>query len=150
MTTRAAINDFISHKTLAVVGASRDGKKFGNAVFKALRLKGYRMYPVNPNTDVIEGERCYPNLKALPEKVDGVIIVVPPNKAEQIVQEVAAEQIPRVWMQQGSESKAAVRYCEEHGIDVIAGQCILMFAEPLHTFDKMHRWVKKMTGMLPQ
>ncbi len=150
MTTRAAINDFVSHKTLAVVGASRDGKKFGNAVFKALRLKGYRLYPINPKANVIEGEQCYPNLKALPEKVDGVILVVPPDKTEQIVQEIAAEHIPRVWMQQGSESKAAIQYCVEHGVEVIAGQCILMFTEPLHTFDKMHRWVKKVTRTLPQ
>ncbi len=77
MTTRASIDDFLKQRTIAVVGASRNKRKFGNTLFRELKAKGYAAIPVNPHSDTIEGERCYPSLKALPVKVDGVAIVRP-------------------------------------------------------------------------
>jgi len=53
-------------------------------------------------------------------------------------------------MQQGSESDAAVRYCREHGINLVSGACILMFAEPAAFFHRAHRWVWRMLGKLPK
>jgi hypothetical protein len=67
LTTKAAVEDFVAQRTLAVVGVSRGGKKFGNYTFKALKAKGYRVFPINPNIEKMEGERCYPNLDSLPE-----------------------------------------------------------------------------------
>jgi predicted CoA-binding protein len=89
MTSKAVVEDFLAQRTLAVVGASRDGKKFGNKVYKDLIRKGYETYPVNPNADVVDGKRCYPDLSALPEAVDGVVFVVPPAQTEKVVREVA-------------------------------------------------------------
>ena len=77
MTSKAAVTDFLAQTTLAVVGASRDPNKFGNKVYKDLVAKGYRTFPVNPNADSIDGQRCYHHLKALPEAVGGVVLVVP-------------------------------------------------------------------------
>jgi predicted CoA-binding protein len=78
MTSRAVVEEFLAQRTLAVVGASRDDKKFGNKVYKDLIRKGYKTYPVNPNAEEIEGQPCYPDLTALPEAVDGLVFVVPP------------------------------------------------------------------------
>lgn len=150
MTTRNAINDFLSCRTLAVVGVSRSGKKFGNVVYKSLKAKGYRVFPINPHADAVEGDRCYPSVSALPEKVDGVVLIVPPRETERIVQEIAAERIPHVWMQQGSESEGTIRYCQEHGINVVFKECVLMFAEPVKTFHWAHLWARKLVGRLPQ
>lgn len=66
MTTRAAIDDFLKQKTLAIIGISRGGKKFGNACYKELKAHGYRLFPINPYAEMIQGERCYPNLGAIP------------------------------------------------------------------------------------
>ena len=150
MTSKAAVQDFLAQRTLAVVGASRDGKKFGNKVYKDLIRKGYQTYPVNPNAEEIEGQPCYPNLSALPEAVDGVVFVVPPAETEKVVREAAEVGIARVWMQQGSESEEAVRLCEENGISVVSGECILMFAEPAEFYHRMHRWVWGVMGKLPE
>jgi hypothetical protein len=150
MTSKASINDFIAQKTLAVVGVSRDGKKFSNMAYRELKAKGYRLFPVNSTADSVEGEKCYPNLGALPEKVDGVIIFVQPDKTEQVVREAAAAGIKRVWMQQGAESAAAIRLCQENGISAVHGECIMMFAEPAAWFHRMHRWVWGVLGKLPQ
>ena len=104
MTTKAVIDDFVSQRKLAVVGVSRGGKKFGNVAYRELRAKGYRLFPVHPYAESIEGDPCYPNLKSLPEPVDGVLIVVPPAQTEQVVREAAEAGIHRVWMQPGADS----------------------------------------------
>ncbi len=149
MTTRASIDDFLKQRTIAVVGASRKNGKFGNTLFKELKAKGYTAIPINPNSDTIEGERCYPNLKALPVKVDGVAIVVPPHEAERIVREAADAGISRVWLQQRAESREAVRFCEEHGMSVVHGECMLMYAPPAAFPHRAHRFFRTLIGRMP-
>lgn len=149
MTTKTAVEDFVAQQTLALVGVSRRGKKFGNMALQALKAKGYRVFPVHPQADQIEGEPCYSSLRALPEPVAGVLIVVPPEETEKVVREAAAAGIRRVWMQQGAESRSAIRFCEQHGISVVHGECILMFAQPVVSFHRFHRWVWKALGKLP-
>jgi hypothetical protein len=144
------IDDFLAQRTLAVVGVSRQAEKFGNMVYRELKAKGYRVFAVNPNAESVADERCYPSLAALPEPVDGVVIVVPPAETERVVQEAAAAQIRRVWMQQGAESEAAIRFCEENGIGVISGECVMMFARPIGFGHGMHRWVWGLLGKLPK
>jgi predicted CoA-binding protein len=123
--TRAAVENFVGQRKLAVVGVSRDTKKFGNAAYKSLKEKGYQVYPINRNVETIEGDRCYASLDVLPEKVDGVVIVVPPVETEKVVREAEAAGIKNVWMQQGAESDEAIRYCQEHGLSEVHGECII-------------------------
>jgi predicted CoA-binding protein len=149
MSRKIDVDDFLAQKTIAVVGVSRDGKKFGNAVWKDLKKKGYRVFAVNPRAESIDGERCYPDLSALPERPDGVITVVPPAATEEVVRQAKAAGIPRVWMQQGSESEAAIRFCRDNSMTAIDGECILMFAEPAAFYHRFHRWVWKVLGKLP-
>jgi predicted CoA-binding protein len=150
MTTKAAVKDFLDQRTLAVVGVSRKGRKFGNAAYNELKAKGYQVYPVHPHADTLEGDRCYPSLSALPEPVGGVLIVVPPHETEKVVRDAAEAGVRRVWMQQGAQSQAAIQFCEEQEISVIHGECILMFAEPAAFHHRLHRWVWGLLGKLPQ
>ena len=140
----------ISQKNLAVVGVSRNSKKFGNVIYKELKKKGFNVIPVNPNADFIEGDKCYSDLFSLPVTVDGVIISVPPQQTEKIVQDVKNAGIKRVWMQQGSQSKTAEEFCYANNIDCISNECILMFAEPTAFFHRTHRWIRGIFGKLPQ
>jgi predicted CoA-binding protein len=151
MITKAMIDDFISQPSLAVVGVSRTkSEKFGNAAFKELKTKGYKLYLVHPSGEIIEGQQSYPSLKALPEKVGGVLVVVKPAQAEKVVHEAHEAGINRVWLQQGAESQAAIQYGQENGMSVIYGKCILMFAQPMRFFHKPHRWVMGLLGQLPK
>ena len=145
---KAAINDFLAQRTLAVVGVSRGGKRFGNAASRELRSKGYRVIPVHPEAERIGGERCYPSLKELPEPVGGLLVVVPPAQTERVVREAAEVGIQRVWLQQGAESATAIKYCQDQGMSVVHGECILMFAAPTGAH-KLHRWIWKLFGKLP-
>ena len=149
MVNRATIDDFLSQKTLALVGVSRDGKGFGNAVRKELAAKGYTLLLVHPQADAIEGTRCVRAIKDVADRVGGVILVTPPAATAQLVREVADAGIRRVWMQQGAESDEAVRYCEQHGVKVVHHQCILMFSEPAAFPHRFHRGLVRLFGRLP-
>jgi len=150
MNTKKSVDDFLSKNKLAVVGVSRNHKKFGNVIYRELKKKGYTVYPINPNSAEIEGDICYPDLFSTPEQVDGVIINVPPSKTEKVVQDIKAAGINRVWLQQGSQSDKAVNYCNENEIDCISNECILMFAEPAGFIHRAHRWIWGIAGKLPQ
>lgn len=150
MTSKAAVADFVSQRKLAVVGVSRKKLKFGNLAFRELKRKGYKLFPVHPHAEQLEGERCSASLAALPEPVDGLLVIVPPAQAEQVVREAAAAGIRRVWLQQGAGSPAAIRFCEDNGISVVHGECILMFAEPAAWYHRAHRWVWGLLGKLPR
>ena len=110
----------------AVVGASRDPQKYGHQVYRDLKDAGYKVYPVNPNAQEVLGDKCYPSLKELPEKPDVVVTVVPPQVTEQIVKACKELGIRKVWMQPGSESEDAVRYCKENDLEVVYNVCIMV------------------------
>jgi predicted CoA-binding protein len=149
MTSKAVVEDFIAQKTLAIVGVSRGGQKFGNMAYRELKTKGYKLYPIHPEAETLEGDPAYKDFASLPEKVGGVVVVVQPAQAEQVVRQAAAAGIQRVWMQQGSESDAAVQFCKENGIAEVHGECIMMYGigTGLHGF---HGTLWKLFGKAPK
>jgi hypothetical protein len=149
VTRKDLVEDFLSQRVLALAGASRTGKKFGNAILKELEAKGYEVLLVHPETAEINGKTCFPSLAALPKPVGGLLLVVPPAKAEQLVREAADLGIPRIWMQQGSSSPGAIRLCETKGIAAVHGECILMFARPTTGVHRFHHWLWGVFGKLP-
>ncbi|MCJ7584997.1 MAG: CoA-binding protein [Anaerolineales bacterium] len=148
MISKAVVEDFISQKALAIVGVSRGGQKFGNMAYRELKAKGYQLYPIHPSAETLEGDRAYADFKSLPEKVGGVLVIVPPAQTEKVVREAAAAGVTRIWMQRGAESEAAIRFCQESGIAEVHGECIMMFAGK-YFFHKPHRWVWGLLGKLP-
>jgi len=120
------IKEFLRKENIfAVVGVSRDKKKYGYKVYKNLKEAGYKVCPINPNANEIDGEKCYSGLSKLPEKPDVVNLVVQPRVTEEVVKECKRLGIKKVWMQPGSESKKAVNFCLENNIEVIYNICIM-------------------------
>lgn len=150
MASRAMIDEFLGQRALAVVGASRSGKKFGNVVLRELAGKGYRVLPVHPEAAEIDGQRCWSSLSELPEEVGGVVVVVPPEQGLAVVDSAADAGLRRLWVQQGGESPALLERAAERGLEVVSGECILMFAEPAEFYHRMHRWVWAVMGKLPE
>ena len=121
MNARQEIQDFLAQKTIAIVGLSRDEKAFSASVFRELKTKGFRILPVNPNAESLQGEKCYPRLAALPEKPGAVLVMTPPAITESVVREAAAQGVTRVWIQQGAQSPAALAACREKGLSAVSG-----------------------------
>jgi predicted CoA-binding protein len=146
---------FLSHRTLAVAGVSRDPRSPANAIFRRLRAEGYRVFAVNPRADEVEDhEECWASLEQLPEPVDGVVAVTPPRESEALVRDCARLGIPRLWMHRsfgaGSVSEEAVRIGREHGVEVVAGGCPMMFCGQVDPGHRCFRWLLRLTGRLPE
>ena len=150
MNSKKLVEEFLSLDKIAVVGVSRKRNKFGNVIYRELKKKGYQVYPINPNTNIIEEDICYPDLLSLPEKIDAVIINVPPAQTEKVVREIIKAKINKVWIQQGSQSDEAISFCKQNGIECISNECVLMFAEPAGFIHRAHRWVWGALGKLPR
>lgn len=103
---------------------------------------------MHPSGAEIDGVRSYPRLSALPEKVHSVLVVVPPAQALDVVRDAAGAGIRHVWLQQGAESPLVVDACRALKLEVVSGECVLMFADPKGVH-KMHRWFNKVTHRLP-
>ncbi len=146
--TAERIHAFIAQPAMAIVGMSRSGKKFGNAAFRELRAKGYRLYPIHRSAPAIDGVPCYRSLREIPEPVDAVLVVVPPDAARQVVREAAAAGMHHVWLQQGAESPEVLALCRDLDLEVVAGECILLFAKPTGVH-RAHRWMRRVWGTLP-
>ncbi|MDZ7741181.1 MAG: CoA-binding protein [Bacteroidota bacterium] len=150
MISLAQIKDFLEPKKLAVAGVSRNKKKFGHAVFKELREKDFEVFPINPNTSEIEGVKCYPGIRELPEEVECLHIVTPKAQTLDILKEAHEKGIKKVWIQQSSDTPEAIKFAEEHDISLIHKKCILMYAEPVTNIHKIHRILNKFFGLYPK
>jgi len=128
-----AIKIFLNKKnTIAFVGATKQKEKWGYKKYKNIKDAGYRVYPVNPKYAEVDGDKCFPTLKSLielqGEKPDFVITIIPPNVTEKTVEQCKILGIDKIWMQPGSESEKAIKFCEENKIQVVHGICIVVDA----------------------
>jgi uncharacterized protein len=152
---KEAAGEFLAKRRSAVTGVSRTaGNHGGNFVYQRLRERGYDVSPVNPNTDTVEGDVCYHDLKSIPGGVDAVVIGTRPSYAEDTMRECDELGIKHVWMHRafgtGSVSAEATEYGRAHGITVIDGGCPLMFAPTSDPGHKVIRAVGRLTGRVPR
>ena len=144
--TKDAALDFLECRRIAVTGVSRNPQGHGsNAVYQRLRDRGYDVFAVNPNAEEVEGDTAYPNLAAIPDGVEAVVIGTRPEHALETMREAVGLGITRVWMHRsfgaGSVSPEATAYGRERGITVIDGGCPLMYGA---TSDGGHRLMCRM------
>jgi predicted CoA-binding protein len=95
-------------KVVAVIGASTNPRKFGNKAVRAFRHQGYQVVPINPRAPEVEGLKAYASVLDVPHAIDMATFYVPPEIGEAIIEDVAAKQIPEVWLNPGAESPALV------------------------------------------
>lgn len=143
---KEAASAFLANKRVAVTGVSRRPRDHGsNTVYKRLRDRGYEVFAVNPNANVVEGDRCYPDLKSIPGGVQAVVIATRPTLAEETMRECAELEIEHVWMHRGpgagSVSAAATDFGRQQGITVIDGGCPCMFGPTADFGHKIMRLV---------
>jgi uncharacterized protein len=144
------IQEFISGEKIAILGASRtnDKYKFGNMAAAELKRRGYEVFLVHPQAVSIGGQATYPNLNALKNQVDGVLVSLPAAKGAEVLREAAAAGIRNVWVQQGGESAELIKLGEELNLNLITGKCILMYAQPVRSYHVIHRFIVRLSGQL--
>ena len=95
-------------KVVAVIGASKDRRKFGNKAVRAFQRQGYQVVPINPHESDVEGLRTYRSVLDVPGKIDMATFYVPPAIGELLIDEIAAKQISEVWLNPGAESEVLI------------------------------------------
>ena len=83
------VQEFLAQKRIAVAGVSRDKghHPVGNLIYQRLKTTGHEVFAVNPHMQAFEGDRCYPDLQAIPGGVDGVVIITRPTMTQRIVRD---------------------------------------------------------------
>ena len=128
---------FVNTEAIAVVGLSSSTMKAGYYVPSYLQNKGYRIIPVNPNLESALEEKAYPDLRAVPDSVDLVLIFRRPEHVPPVVDQAIEIGAAAVWMQQGIVNVAAADRAEEAGLNVIMDACMMV---------EHQRWLPKISG----
>ncbi len=111
-------------RTVAIVGLSANNDRPSNIVARYLKANGYRIIPVNPREKEILGEKCYPDLVAIPEPVDLVDIFRAAEEVSAIVHEAIQIGAKAIWMQEGVINEPAAAQAKEAGLKVVMNKCI--------------------------
>ena len=112
-------------KVVAVIGASRDRRKFGNRALRAYVDQGYTVIPINPHETEVEGLKAYASVLDVPGPIDMASFYVPPEIGEQIIGDVVRKQIPEVWLNPGADSDELVARARGLGIKPIVACSIV-------------------------
>lgn len=111
--------------TISIVGISRNRHKDSQYVGRYLKNAGYKIIPVNPNADEILGEKAYPDLQSIPEKVDAVNVFLPPEWIPDVVDQSIPLEPNIIWLQLGTGNHPdQVRRAEKENIIMIQNRCM--------------------------
>ena len=112
--------------TVAVVGATDDPSKYGSVIYRDLKHKGFRVYPINPNRPTVDGDFTFASLSDLPIPPSIVNIVVPPEIALNILRQCLELGWMNVWLQPGAESAESLAFLQQHSFNYLANACIMV------------------------
>ena len=145
MHSTPTIDRMLELETVAVVGVSRDRRQIANVIFRTLRDGGRTVYAVNSRAggETLEGEPAHASLRDLPAGVEGVFLVLPADAVADVVREALDLGLRHIWIPRGIGGAAppadVVDEARRRGADVVAGECPLMFTEPVRGIHRIHR-----------
>ena len=116
-------------RVVAVVGASRDRRKFGNKAVRAFLHRGYDVVPINARGGVIEGISAYASVLDVPRSIDMATLYLQPAIGEQVIDEIARKGIEEVWLNPGADGAQVVARARALGLDPILDCSIVAIGE---------------------
>lgn len=117
--------DMMEQKVWAVIGATHNTDKFGYKIYKRLKSKDYKVFPVNPGLSQIEGDPCYKDLAELPQTPDVLNMVVRPERTRQYLEEAARLGIRYIWLQPGTYDDETIELAKKLGLQYVKA-CVLV------------------------
>jgi uncharacterized protein len=116
-------------KTVAVVGASSNRRKFGNKALRAFEHQGYRVIPINPKEAEVEGHKAYPSVLDVPGKIDLATVYVPGAIGVKVMDDLAKKGIAEVWLNPGADDRPVVDRARALGLKTIVACSIIGIGE---------------------
>ncbi len=120
-----------TNKVIAVVGLSSKPYRDSHDVAEYLKRAGYRIIPVNPNETEVLGERAYPTLLDVPERIDLVDVFRRAENTPEVARQAARVGAKVLWLQLGIVNEEAGRIAGEAGLSVIMDACLKIEHERL-------------------
>jgi hypothetical protein len=114
--------------SIAVIGATDHPTKYGGIIYRDLKAKGFTVFAVNPNRTTVDGDTCWPTVKALPETPTIAVFVVPARKGLQVLKDCADAGIRNIWIQPGAFSPEFRAAVEAGDFEWIAEACVMVRA----------------------
>jgi uncharacterized protein len=114
----------LSAKTIASVGLSSNTEKESYGIVSYLKDQGYHIIPVNPTATEILGEKAYPDLASIPEKIDVVQVFRKSEDVPPVVDDAIKVGAKVVWMQEGIVNEEAAQKAREAGLQVVMDACM--------------------------
>jgi len=114
----------LSAKTVASVGVSSNRAKESYGIVEYLKGQGYHIIPVNPTTSEVLGEKAYPDLESVPEKIDVVQVFRKPEDVPSVVDSAIKVGAKVVWMQEGIVNEEAAAKARAAGLQVVMDACM--------------------------
>jgi uncharacterized protein len=114
----------LSAKTIASVGLSSNRAKESYGIVEYLKGQGYHIIPVNPTTSEVLGEKAYPDLESVPEKIDVVQVFRRPEDVPPVVDSAIKVGAKAVWMQEGIVHEEAAEKARAAGLQVVMDACM--------------------------
>jgi predicted CoA-binding protein len=112
-------------RTVAVIGASSDRRKFGNKALRAFRDRGYAVIPINPKESEVEGEKSYASVLDVPGPIDVATVYVSPAVGLELLDDIAKKGIAEVWFNPGADSPEVVDRARALGLKPVVACSIL-------------------------
>ena len=106
-------------KSVAILGASNDRRKFGNKAVRAFQQQGYTVYPVNPKEAAVEGLPAFRCIRDVPVRPQMVSVYLPPPVLLSVLADIAARGCDELWLNPGTESAEVLAEAERLGLSVV-------------------------------
>jgi len=114
-----------SGTTIAIVGATDTPGKFGGIIYRDLKAKGFKVWPVNPMRKTVDNDKAYASLAELPTPPTLVNFVVPPEDTLDVLKQCLNLGLMNVWLQPGSSNADVLRFLEAHQFNYL-NACIMV------------------------
>lgn len=112
--------------SIAVVGANDHPEKYGSVIYRDLKRKGFKLFPVNFTRPTVDGDQAYKNISDIPEKPTIINFVTPPAATLKVLKECLAKGFMNVWIQPGAEDPDVLRFVQENHFNYLANACIMV------------------------
>lgn len=112
-------------KTVAIIGASADRRKYGNKAVRAFAQGGWTVYPVNPSLQEVEGLKCYASLSEVPDPVQRITVYVPPSVGQRLLEDIARKTHRELFFNPGSDNPELMEQARARGLQPIQACSII-------------------------
>lgn len=151
----AVIQEFLAQHRIALYGLAHDPAHFSHAVCQALLDAGHEPVPVNPGAagQTLHGLPVHGSLAGLAPPVDAALVMTSAGHAAEAVRDALAAGVRRIWLYRaagaGAVSDEALALCAEAGVQVVPGECPLMFLPDTSWPHRLHGWAQRIMGAAP-